>query len=121
MSGTSGQIRGFEEPTKPKKDAKTARQAIFETGGVGTDLHSQPRADQTGSSSTSFMKPAGIDDPHDIRTPSTAVSSNPGAIINGARQRKIKRERERERDGFADETHDVGSQPKKRKKKRTTE
>ena len=97
-SGTSGKIKGFEE-----KDTKTARQAIFESGGVGTDLRAPSRRNTTTSTSTTFVKPAGVDDPKNIRSLPTS-----GSIIEGARK-KIKRER------------DSGDEPKKKPKKRKSE
>ncbi|PPQ85757.1 hypothetical protein CVT25_003075 [Psilocybe cyanescens] len=108
-SGASGQLRGFEDFKNPK-DSKTARQAIFESGGVGTDLRVQAQIP-----STTFMKPAGIDDPKVAQPASMAASSYPNSIINGARQKKAKRERDR--DAPTDETSDVATKPKKKKKK----
>ncbi|KDR78296.1 hypothetical protein GALMADRAFT_64883 [Galerina marginata CBS 339.88] len=109
-SGTSGQLRGFESLKKPK-DSKTARQAIFDSGGVGTDLRTQARtSDSPSNTPTTFMKPAGIDDPKNLQ----ASSSNADTITNNARQ-KIKRDRER--DATADEPSDVTRKPKKKKKK----
>jgi hypothetical protein len=60
-SGTSGQLKGFEQLQKPK-DSKTARQTIFDSGGVGTDLRAPSRKNvvTSASASTSFMKPAGV-------------------------------------------------------------
>lgn len=99
-SGTSGQLKGFEQ-----KDTKTARQAIFESGGVGTDLRAPSRKNAITSTSTTFMKPAGVDDPKNIHSLPTS-----GSITKGARLRQIKRER----DG-GDEPSDSKKKLKKRK------
>jgi len=104
-SGTSGQLKGFEQLQKPK-DSKTARQTIFDSGGVGTDLRTPSRKNDVTSASTSFMKPAGVDDPKNNRTLSTSES-----IIEGVRQKQIKRER----DHNGDEPHDSKKKLKKRK------
>jgi len=97
-SGTSEQLKGFE----PQKDTKTARQTIFESGGVGTDLRAPSRKIAT---STTFMKPAGVDDPKNIH-----VLPSSGSIIEGARQKQIKRERDN-----GDEPSDSKKELKKRK------
>ena len=89
-SGTSGQLKGFEQ----KKDTKTARQAIFESGGVGTDLRAPARKNPISSTSTTFMKPAGVDDPKNMH----ALPSS-GSIKEGGRLKKIKK---RERDERSD-------------------
>ena len=101
--GTSGQLKGFEQ-----KDTKTARQTIFESGGVGTDLRAPSRKNAITSTSTTFLKPAGVDDPKSIHSLPTS-----GSIIEGARPKKIKRERE-----GGDESSDS---KKKLKKKRKSE
>lgn len=99
-SGTSGQLKGFEQ-----KDTKTARQTIFESGGVGTDLRAPSRKNAITSTSTTFMKPAGVDDPKNIH------SLSAGSIIEGARLKQIKK---RERDS-GDEPSDSKKKLKKRK------
>lgn len=98
-SGTSGLLKGFEQ-----KDAKTARQTIFESGGVGTDLRAPPRKNAISSTSTTFMKPAGVDEPKNIHALPSSGS------IKGARLKQIKRER----DG-GDERSDSKKKLKKRK------
>ncbi|KIM34819.1 hypothetical protein M413DRAFT_450040 [Hebeloma cylindrosporum] len=57
-SGKSGQLRGFEE-LKPPKDAKTAKQMIFESGGVGVDIRAMARKATASSVPNTFMKPVG--------------------------------------------------------------
>ena len=100
-SGTSGQLKGFEQ-----KDTKTARQAIFESGGVGTDLRAPSRKNAfTSTSTTTFMKPAGVDDPKNIHSLPTH-----GSTLEGARLKKIKRERDN-----GDEPSDSKKKMKKRK------
>ena len=101
-SGTSGQLKGFEE----EKDTKTARQTIFESGGVGTDLRAPARKNAIRSTSTTFMKPAGVDDPKNMH----ALPSS-GSIKEGARLKQIKK---RERDS-GDERSDSKIKLKKRK------
>lgn len=99
-SGTSGQLKGFEQ-----MDKKTARQAIFESGGVGTDLRAPSRKNVITSTSTTFMKPAGVDEPKNIH-----VSPSSGSIIEGARLKQIKRERD-----SGEERSDSKKKLKKRK------
>ncbi|KAF8900115.1 hypothetical protein CPB84DRAFT_1747567 [Gymnopilus junonius] len=122
-TGSSGQLRDFERIEKPKSkrkdDSKTARQAIFENGGVGTDLRTQARSDDVPPKSTTFLKPAGIDVPKDLQTAPAALTSNSDNVINGARSGKKKRERER--DTIVGEPGDVSANPKKRKKKKNSE
>ena len=107
-SGKSGQLRGFEQLKKPK-DSKSARQAIFETGNVGLDLRAALKPEPP-TSSTTFLKPAGVDDPKDLETRAVASSSRSQDIIEGARQKKPKRER--------DLTVDDAGEAKKPKKKK---
>ena len=96
-SGSSGYLRGFDLLTHPKdgKTSKSAREAIFENSGVGTDLRSESRT-KPSSASTTFMKPVGVDDPRSVQTTSKPnISHNSEAIIDGARQKKkAKRARE---------------------------
>lgn len=57
---------------------KTAKQAIFETGNVGTDLRPPP-------ASKGFLKPAGVDDP---KAASTSEMKADSSLSLGARERK---------------------------------
>lgn len=57
---------------------KTAKQAIFETGNVGTDLRPLP-------ASKGFLKPAGVDDP---KAASTSEMKTDLSLSLGARERK---------------------------------
>ncbi|THV07961.1 hypothetical protein K435DRAFT_709169 [Dendrothele bispora CBS 962.96] len=69
------------------KSNKIARLAIFDTSGVGTDLRPSSAVTSIPSdaaSRTSFIKPAGIDDPR-------AVPEQ--QVISGAREKKTKRAR----------------------------
>lgn len=74
-----------------KKDSKSARQAIFDTAGVGDDLPTQRPA------SAGFLKPAGVDEP--------ARSSD--KVIQGARKTKNKRKPDRP----------AGDEPEQKKQK----
>ncbi|TFK29167.1 hypothetical protein FA15DRAFT_583048 [Coprinopsis marcescibilis] len=69
-AGSSGFLRGFDQLQKPNDSAKSARQMLFETGGVGTDL----RRPSSGKETTpieqkipfvpqGFRKPSGVDEP----------------------------------------------------------
>ncbi|KAF9552305.1 hypothetical protein CPC08DRAFT_738194 [Agrocybe pediades] len=113
-SGTSGQLRGFDELEKPQ-NSKTARQAIFESSGVGIDLRAQARIESGTSTSTSatFLKPAGVDDPKDVPAPSSALSSNSDGIITSTRQKKVKRVR----DDSSGDADGIAKKQKKKKKK----
>ncbi|KAK0210307.1 hypothetical protein DFS33DRAFT_1378285 [Desarmillaria ectypa] len=82
--------------SKAKKFNKSAKQAIFETGNVGTDLRPLP-------ASKGFLKPAGVDDPKMASTSETSLSL-------GARERK------RPNDGAAL----ADGETKKKKKKETS-
>jgi hypothetical protein len=82
-------LRGFEE-LKPPKDAKTAKQMIFETGGVGVDIRALARKDTAASAPHKFMKPAGVDEPKEIQSPSLSTSEK---ILDYARQKSSKRQR----------------------------
>jgi len=103
-SGTSGHLKGFEQNFE-QKNTKTARQTIFDSSGVGTDLRAPSRKNVISSTSTTFMKPAGVDEPKNIH-----VSPSSGSIIEGARLKQIKRER----DG-GEERNDSKKKLKKRK------
>ena len=74
-SGKSGQLRGFEE-LKPPKDAKIAKQMIFEiaSGAIGVDIRALARKDTAASASNKFMKPAGVDEPKETQPPSLSTS-----------------------------------------------
>ncbi|KAH9476855.1 hypothetical protein JR316_0010771 [Psilocybe cubensis] len=107
-SGASGHLRGFEEFNDSKDSRLTARQAMFESGGVGTDLRGQVQKPPKAT----FMKPAGIDDPQPVKNVSSAVSSQ-NNIISGAREKKVKRQRE----APSDDTNDTTKKSKKKKRK----
>ncbi|CAA7261984.1 unnamed protein product [Cyclocybe aegerita] len=94
------------------KDSKTARQAIFESGGVGVDLRTQARE----AAPTEFLKPAGVDDPKDTKPvlPESPASA-PHNLTSGAREQKVKRERE----APVNDSGEARAKPKKRKKKET--
>jgi hypothetical protein len=111
-SGKSGQLRGFEQ-LKPPKDAKTAKQAIFENGGVGVDIRALARKGVAVPALKTFMKPAGVDDPNDIQPPSlSAPLSASEKIIGSVRQKGSKRQRETEATGRSE----TSTKPKKKKK-----
>ncbi|KAG6877632.1 hypothetical protein C0993_005453 [Termitomyces sp. T159_Od127] len=100
ISASSVGLFGFpnQAPSKPK-NAPTAKQLIHDTTGVGEDLRRRP-SKQTSNSRPKvesapvptppvFLKPAGVDDPHEMHVTSTDTD-----IIHGARNRKKpKRER----------------------------
>lgn len=70
--GGGGFLRGFDqiEKLKTNPNNKTAKQMIFESGNVGSDMRAstsksssnKPAAD-SGAASPQFMKPAGVDEP----------------------------------------------------------
>lgn len=97
-SGSSGHLRGFDQLTKPKdgKVSKSAREAIFESGGVGTDLKTETRKNPGLTATTTFLKPVGVDDPKQSQRASTTPASIKSEdVIDGARQKKkSKRDRE---------------------------
>ncbi|KAF8816908.1 hypothetical protein BYT27DRAFT_7075843 [Phlegmacium glaucopus] len=109
-SGTSGQLKGFEQLQK-QKDSKTARQTIFESGGVGTDLRAPSRKHVVSSTSTAFMKPAGVDDPKNAS--SSLPLHTAGDIIARAQVKQTKRER--------DPSGDEPNNSKRKLKKRSPE
>ncbi|KAK2462777.1 hypothetical protein APHAL10511_005168 [Amanita phalloides] len=95
--------------SKPSKESKSARQAIFDNSGVGTDLRAAKRKmdktdDVDDRAPIGFLKPSGVDAP-----PATSKSKNPDAI-DGAREKKHKRTHET--------TEETDESVKKRKKKK---
>ncbi|KAK0458446.1 uncharacterized protein EV420DRAFT_1479717 [Desarmillaria tabescens] len=89
-------LSDMKTSTMAKKFNKSAKQAIFETGNVGTDLRPPP-------ASKGFLKPAGVDEPKASLISETSLSL-------GARERK------RPNDGAAPADGEV----KKKKKKKTS-
>lgn len=87
ISGAPGNnLFGF--PAQQPKNTKTAKQAIYDNTGVGTDLRQSKTIESSPKPSPSvFLKPSGVDDPKDSR-PSAYTD-----IIPGARSKKAKRER----------------------------
>ncbi|KAK0225220.1 hypothetical protein EDD85DRAFT_940761 [Armillaria nabsnona] len=79
---------------------KTAKQAIFETGNVGTDLRPPP-------ASKGFLKPAGVDDP---KAASTSEMKADLSLSLGARERKRPH----------DNTTPADGETKKKKKKKSS-
>lgn len=110
-SGKSGQLRGFEE-LKPPKDAKTAKQMIFESGGVGVDIRAMARKATASSVPNTFMKPAGVDEPKDTQPPSTSTPEN---IPDHSRQKTSKRQREAVVTGSG--SSEISTKAKKKRKK----
>ena len=117
----SSKLHDFERLEKPKRKDLSARQAIFDSGGVGVDLRTAARTGADPTKPTTFMKPAGVDVPKDVQIAPAALASNSDNIINGARSEQKKREREREHDVTAGEPEDMSTKPKKRKKKKNSE
>lgn len=113
-SGSSGRLRGFEQ-LKEQKNGKTAKQAIFETGGVGVDLRGpsstkpQPTPAKATVTPDTFLKPSGVDDPKEL---DSSVGSSKTTVIDGARMKRSKRDREAAADPSTE-----GKTPKKKKKK----
>jgi hypothetical protein len=113
-SGKSGQLHGFEE-LKPPKDAKTAKQIIFETGGVGVDIRALARKDTARKDTAAavpntFMKPAGVDEPKETQPPSLSSSKQ---ILDYARQKSSKRQRE----SIVTGSSEMSTKAKKKRKK----
>lgn len=112
-SGSSGRLRGFEQ-LKEQKNGKTAKQAIFETGGVGVDLRGpsstkpQPTPVKVTATPDKFLKPSGVDDPKEL----DSSRSSKTTVIDGARMKRPKRDREAAADASIE-----GKTPKKKKKK----
>jgi hypothetical protein len=102
-------LRGFEE-LKPPKDAKTAKQMIFETGGVGVDIRALARKDTAATAPNKFMKPAGVDEPREIQSPSLSTSEK---NLDYARQKSSKRQREPTATGSSE----LSTKAKKKRKK----
>ena len=87
-------------------DTKTARQTIFESGGVGIDLRAPSRRNAITSTSTTFVKPAGVDDPKNIQSSTSTAFVKPAGVDEpknthslpisgtGARRNQTKRERD---------------------------
>jgi hypothetical protein len=112
-------------PTAPK--GKTARQAIYDNSGVGSDLRSQkvdPNAGTQINNATPalskppppnvFLKPAGVDEPAES-TKSASTAGNTPTPSSDSAERKPKGKREREQ--TADSAEGESSKKRKRKKK----
>ncbi|KAF9463496.1 hypothetical protein BDZ94DRAFT_1258948 [Collybia nuda] len=67
ISGSSGTLSGFPEKVK---STKTAKEAIYDNAGVGTDLRTKSLP-----SAPVFLKPAGVDEPS-TRKPDNTKSRN---------------------------------------------
>ncbi|KAG6897081.1 hypothetical protein C0992_004251 [Termitomyces sp. T32_za158] len=118
ISGSAG-LFGFPDqaPSKPKT-APSARQLIHDNTGVGEDLRPRPSKESTKprpkpestplSTKAVFLKPAGVDDPHEMHATSADTD-----IIHGARNKK-KSKRERL---SPDQPDDENVKRKKKKKK----
>ncbi|KAG6810348.1 hypothetical protein H0H92_012241 [Tricholoma furcatifolium] len=127
ISGGSGGLFGFPDPDaqspKPKskskdKNKKTAKEAIYDNTGVGEDIHptkqhllSNPPPG-TNSKTATFLKPAGVDDPLETKPKPSPAASTDSDIIQGARGKKLKRERP----GTDTPTGDDSKRKKKKKK-----
>lgn len=105
-------LGGFEEP---KKNSKTAKQAIFENSNVGADIHSSSSANGLADVKpllpNMFMKPAGVDDPLAGKAQSSSVKDESTGIIDGARKKKPKRPRD-----TTEPIHEEGKKSTKKKK-----
>ncbi|KAF5329384.1 hypothetical protein D9619_008951 [Psilocybe cf. subviscida] len=127
-SGKSGHLQGFDEldgvntantvkATRVQKSSKSARDAIFENGRVGADLRASrgntANATNTPPSTSTFMKPAGIDEPANIQGISSSRKSVSEQVLDGSRQKKAKRPREQP-------TGEGGEVNKTKKKKKKT-
>ncbi|KAH0580018.1 hypothetical protein H2248_002834 [Termitomyces sp. 'cryptogamus'] len=127
ISAGSVDLFGFPDraPSKPK-NAKTAKQLIYDETGVGEDLHprssrqllnSKPKSKLPPASpplKPMFLKPAGVDDPHE-----THVTSAASDIIHGARSQK-KSKRERPSAEHPDVEEDIKRKKKKKKIQKST-
>ncbi|KAF8064333.1 hypothetical protein FPV67DRAFT_1585002, partial [Lyophyllum atratum] len=118
ISGGSGGLFGFPEKQEPKlKNMKTAKQAIYDNAGVGEDLHRakpQLKLEPTPAAKPVFLKPAGVDDPPEVKFLSSGIT-NPNAdtdIIQGGRSKKVKRERSKTSQADGEDI-----KPKKKKRK----
>ena len=112
IQSVSGKLLSGLQPLKTKtpKEAKSAREAIFDNSGVGTDLRStssfKRKADGVDEpSSIGFLKPSAVDVP-------SGSKSKRFDIITGARE-KHKRPRQNS------EEVDEGKKKSKKKKQAT--
>lgn len=110
IQSVSGKLISGLQPLQPKtpKESKSAREAIFDNSGVGTDLRStsssKHKADGVGEhSSIGFLKPSGVDAPSDSR-------SKRFETIDAAHEKKHKRRRQN-----SEETDESKKKPKKKK------
>lgn len=106
----SGKLISGLQPLQPKtpKESKSAREAIFDNSGVGTDLRStsssKHKADGVGErSSIGFLKPSGVDAPSDSK-------SKRFETIDAAHEKQHKRRRQN-----SEETDESKKKPKKKK------
>ena len=70
IGSVSGKLLSGLQPLKPKtpKESRSAREAIFDNSGVGTDIRSIPSSKRNADVAneqpfTGFLKPSGVDAP----------------------------------------------------------
>ncbi|KAJ2921916.1 hypothetical protein H1R20_g15176, partial [Candolleomyces eurysporus] len=98
ISGKSGGfLRGFDQLEKSSKPKKSAKDMVFESGGVGSDLRSvQKSSDETSAgvpapgSTTGFLKPAGVDAPASAREPKPKRKREANTTAESSRERPKK-------------------------------
>ncbi|KAJ7459446.1 hypothetical protein B0H11DRAFT_171765 [Mycena galericulata] len=121
----SSTLSGRPSPKKANINGpkgKTARQAIYDSSGVGADLRAQksepvptgqnPNANPSPAAPNVFLKPAGVDEPADSAQARSKASNKTPTPESVERKQKGKRERE------ATAESAEGDSNKKRKKKK---
>lgn len=109
ISGSSGKLlSGF-----PSKHAKTAKQAIYDNTGVGTDLRPQKPIHPVSpvkSSPSVFLKPSGVDDPAETKPYEETSNSNAQSDADVTPRTRNKRQQ------INDHRDEEGAKRKKKKK-----
>ncbi|KAJ2919642.1 hypothetical protein MD484_g835, partial [Candolleomyces efflorescens] len=98
ISGKSGGfLRGFDQLEKSSKPKKSARDMVFESGGVGSDLRSVQRPSGNTAAVASapggeieFLKPAGVDAPTSTRDPKPKRKRETNSTAESNRERPKK-------------------------------
>lgn len=98
ISGKSGGfLRGFDQLEKSSKPKKSAKDMVFESGGVGSDLRSVQKSSgeiaavaPAPGSEIEFLKPAGVDAPTSTREPKPKRKRETNSTAESNRERPKK-------------------------------
>ncbi|KAJ6492816.1 hypothetical protein C8R47DRAFT_422710 [Mycena vitilis] len=128
ISSVSGRTGSSNSNAKNSPKGKSARQAIYDSSGVGSDMRAKKTetgAGARGSTGTPapskaplpnvFLKPAGVDEPAESTKSASALSTTKTSPPSSE---KTKGKRERERTGTAEIAEGENSSKKRKRKKK---